>query len=258
MTIIYRSVKGSGLTNDEIDGNFRDLDTRVAALQALLANSTAPTNTALPAITGTDVSGSTLTASTGTWLGSPTTFAYRWKRGGAVITGATSSTYTLTSPDVGTQITVGVIATNGIGSSSEVNSAATPTITGPSVDSRPRYGAGVANAGVAAPAALLASMTAIGSNGSTVVGSAGVGVTINPGAGQYGWMAFEATASASGVTFTDSLGTGGWQGASSSGNNGADDGSSPNTSVVTYSDGTTNWRFFRQDYAGAPDTFSTA
>lgn len=34
MTIVYRSVKGSNLTPAEVDGNFEDLDDRVAALES--------------------------------------------------------------------------------------------------------------------------------------------------------------------------------------------------------------------------------
>lgn len=137
--------------------------------------------------------------------------------------------------------------------------AVTNNVAPTGIDSRPRVGVGIDNP--TDLAALLASLTPISgtSNGSKVIGSGGTGASVAPGAGQYGWAAFEATASASGVTFTDSLGTGGWQGANSiTGNNGADDGSSPNTSTRTFNDGTTNWRFFRQSFGNAPDTFSTA
>jgi hypothetical protein len=45
----------------------------------------APTNTALPAITGTPTVGQMLTADTGTWTGTtPITFAYAWKQCDAV------------------------------------------------------------------------------------------------------------------------------------------------------------------------------
>jgi hypothetical protein len=44
---------------------------------------TAPTNSGLPTISGTPAQGQTLTASTGSWSGSPTSYAYRWQRCGA-------------------------------------------------------------------------------------------------------------------------------------------------------------------------------
>ncbi len=120
-------------------------------------------------------------------------------------------------------------------------------------DTRPRYGVGSATAGVTDPATLLASMAATGSNGSKAAT-----FTVSPAGGQYGWAAFEASASSAGVTFTDPSGPGGWQGASSSGNNFADDGSSPNTSSVTATIGGVTWRFFRQSYSGAATTVTTS
>lgn len=71
-----------------------------------------PTNTVLPSITGT----TTLTASTGTWTNSPSSYAYQWKRDGVNIDGATDSTYILVTADLGTTITVSVTATNAAGS----------------------------------------------------------------------------------------------------------------------------------------------
>jgi hypothetical protein len=97
----------------------------------------APTNTAIPVITGTARTGETLTASRGSWTSSPsasTTYAYQWKRASAVggtytnITSATDRTYDVTDADIGDYIKVSVIATNGIGSSSAVLSAATSVV----------------------------------------------------------------------------------------------------------------------------------
>lgn len=74
----------------------------------------APTNTALPTISGSTDSGSTLTCSTGSWTGSPT-LSYAWIVNGAVRGGATSSTFTVAEPG-GTLVRCDVTATNGGGS----------------------------------------------------------------------------------------------------------------------------------------------
>jgi large repetitive protein len=86
-----------------------------------------PTNTALPSISGTPTVGSTLTANTGTWTGSPT-FTYQWKRDGVPISGATGSTYVVSSADAGHTLIVTVTGTNANGSTS-ADSAPTATVT---------------------------------------------------------------------------------------------------------------------------------
>jgi len=76
-----------------------------------------PANTVLPAVTGTAIVGSTLTTTNGTWTGTPTpTYARQWKRGGTAISGETGLTYLLAAPDIGTNITCTVTATNTAGS----------------------------------------------------------------------------------------------------------------------------------------------
>jgi hypothetical protein len=83
---------------------------------------TAPVNTAVPVISGTAQQGRTLTASTGTWNGSPSSFGYQWEDCDSSgdncvpIGQATGSTYLLGSGDVGSTIRVVVTATNGTGS----------------------------------------------------------------------------------------------------------------------------------------------
>ena len=68
-----------------------------------------PANTALPVVSGTARQGSLLSASNGTWSGSPTSFAYQWRdcgTGGAGcvdVAGATGSSYVLQASDVGTR-----------------------------------------------------------------------------------------------------------------------------------------------------------
>jgi hypothetical protein len=63
---------------------------------------------AVPTITGTAKVGSTLTAVPGTWGPPLVGLAYQWKAGGAVILGATSSTYKPTSAHLGKTLTVAV------------------------------------------------------------------------------------------------------------------------------------------------------
>src|SRR5579875_3288854 len=93
------------------------------------AAGTAPTNTALPAITGTAQVGQTLTAGDGTWTGSPTAYTYAWSscdQYGAncsAISGATSKTYAPVAGDVGHTLRVTVTATNGSGSASATSSS---------------------------------------------------------------------------------------------------------------------------------------
>jgi hypothetical protein len=83
---------------------------------------TAPALQTAPMIRGALVSGATVTASTGTWSGdAPMTYTYVWQRCGllgscAVISGAKSASYTLTSWDVGRRLKVTVTATNARGS----------------------------------------------------------------------------------------------------------------------------------------------
>ncbi len=89
---------------------------------------TAPSNAQPPAISGTPTEGQALTASTGNWNGTtPITYAYSWRRcdktGGSCsgISGATASSYTLTSVDVGNTVRVRVTASNGAGSNSSTS-----------------------------------------------------------------------------------------------------------------------------------------
>ena len=94
----------------------------------------APTNTAIPVITGVARTGETLSNSRGSWTSSPSTYTYQWKRattaGGSYtnIASATDRTYDVTDADIGDYIKVAVTATNGIGASSAVLSAATSVV----------------------------------------------------------------------------------------------------------------------------------
>lgn len=73
-------------------------------------------NTLAPVLTqsgGSPIPGSILTITTnGTWTGSPSGFAYSWKRDGVTIIGENANTYTLLAGDVGKTITGFVTANN--------------------------------------------------------------------------------------------------------------------------------------------------
>jgi hypothetical protein len=83
-----------------------------------------PTNMSSPAISGTTTVGQSLSSSTGTWSGSPTSYAYKWQdcdssgSSCATISGATGSSYVLQPGDVGKTLRAVVTATNAGGSSS--------------------------------------------------------------------------------------------------------------------------------------------
>ena len=102
---------------------------RVGTGTAVIAT-TAPVSTSLPAITGTPTVGKTLSASTGTWSGSPPlSFTYQWVHCTSLcadIAGATSSTYTIVTSDVNTRIEVVVAAKNAAGSASVASNLVGP------------------------------------------------------------------------------------------------------------------------------------
>jgi len=87
----------------------------------------APANTALPTISGVAQAGQTLTGSTGSWTGAPTSFAFQWQRcdsAGATcvdVPGATAATYTLGGADVGSTVRVAVTASNAAGTTTAVS-----------------------------------------------------------------------------------------------------------------------------------------
>jgi hypothetical protein len=89
----------------------------------------APTATVPPSISGTAFVYNTLTASIGTWTGSPFAYSYQWFYAdtGAAISGATSLTYVLTMADLGHTILVKVTALNA-GGSTTASSAATSIV----------------------------------------------------------------------------------------------------------------------------------
>jgi hypothetical protein len=119
-----------------------------SAQTAVVTTVTAPAITAEPVISGSPVEGSTLSTSNGTWSGTGITFAYQWVRCGAdgglpdgsncpTIAGATGSSYSLGSDDIGRRFRVQVTATNSAGTAT-VASNPTDTVTQSTTTGPPR------------------------------------------------------------------------------------------------------------------------
>jgi len=81
----------------------------------------------VPTITGTATVGQTLTAVTGEWS-EGTAFTYQWLLNGNVISGATSSTYTLEGTSAGLTLAVRVTGSNGASTPETKTSAATAAV----------------------------------------------------------------------------------------------------------------------------------
>jgi hypothetical protein len=94
-----------------------------------------PHNTGLPGISGTVSVGKQLTATPGTWTGTPApTFTYQWQKCSQsgpcqAISGATSRTYTPPRSNTGSRLDVLVTGTNSVGSNS-VSAPETAPVTG--------------------------------------------------------------------------------------------------------------------------------
>jgi hypothetical protein len=105
-----------------------------SSVQTGTVAASAPANTVLPTISGEAKDEKTLTASAGTWTGSPTiTYGYQWEacntagESCAAISGATGSTYTIAHAQVGDTIKVKETAKNSAGEAS-ASSVATATV----------------------------------------------------------------------------------------------------------------------------------
>jgi hypothetical protein len=83
-----------------------------------------PTNSVLPAITGTATVGQTLTGTKGTWAGRPTpSILLEWLAAGVVIPGANATTYVLTPSEAGKVITLRGTARSIAGSVAKTSTA---------------------------------------------------------------------------------------------------------------------------------------
>lgn len=101
-----------------------------------VAYTTILTNSVVPTISGTLAPGQVLTATTGTWNVTPDSYGYQWQSSATSngtysnISGATSSTYTLTSSEVGYFLKVVVSATNDAGTVSSTSAATGSAVSG--------------------------------------------------------------------------------------------------------------------------------
>jgi len=121
-TTIYNRGLAAGPRTPQGRNEDFDLEIYMLALQQkqiiveATAGGTAPEFTALPAVSGTPKVGLVLTTTTGTVTGDATiTYSYKWFSGGAEVSGATSSTYTPVTADIGNIIQAQVTATNASG-----------------------------------------------------------------------------------------------------------------------------------------------
>ena len=112
----------------------------------------APTNSALPVVSGTDQQGDTLTTTNGTWSGDPTpTYTYQWERCNgstcADIAGANASSYVASADDVGDTLEAVVTATNPAGHPSATSAPTPPILIAAPVDDVPPAISGIAQEG---------------------------------------------------------------------------------------------------------------
>ena len=108
----------------------------LAGGMAHAASAAAPANTSPPTIAGTPTVGQTLTAETGMWTNTPTSYSYQWLRcnGGGnncvSVANATLKTYTLVGADAGHTMRVRVTATNADGAASAQSAQTAPVASG--------------------------------------------------------------------------------------------------------------------------------
>ncbi|XUM24916.1 beta strand repeat-containing protein [Bradyrhizobium oligotrophicum S58] len=116
-------------------------------------------------VSGTTTQGQTLTANLGSDPdGAASNVVYHWLRDGAVINGATNSTYTLGSNDVGHKISANVTYTDGQGFAENVTSGQTGSVTTP--NHAPTFGTGTTTASVTEDASYAAPAGNLIQNGS--------------------------------------------------------------------------------------------
>ena len=110
--------------------------TLAAGTEVVLQPSDPAAGTAAPSVSGTAQVGQTLTATPGTWTGTPTiAYDYRWQRCDAqgaacqTIAGAEGRSLTLSDADKGSRLRVVVFASNAVSAVSQARSASSAVVT---------------------------------------------------------------------------------------------------------------------------------
>ena len=99
-----------------------------SSASATIGAGSAPAVLTYPQVLGTAELGHTLSATSGEWTGSPSSYSYQWKRCDSdglncVNIGTGATTYQLIEADVGSRIRVEVTATNAYGSTTQLSNA---------------------------------------------------------------------------------------------------------------------------------------
>jgi hypothetical protein len=151
-----------------------------------------PANTSVPVVSGQAVQGQSLSTSSGSWSGSPSSFGYQWQdcsssgSGCSNIGGATGSSYVLQASDVGGTVRSVVTAVNSGGSAS-ASSAVTAVIAA----AAPPSSSG--SVGAPGPAVTCTSTLNPGANVSSAVSSAAGGSVICLNAGSWGTVSISSS-----------------------------------------------------------------
>ena len=105
LILLINAAKGGGLSNLQI----------ISAIDDAVGVAHKPAVIDTPYVSGAAAHGSVLTCTKGNWTGTPTGYAYQWKRG-ATNVGTNAATYTTVPGDVGFGVGCIVTATNATGS----------------------------------------------------------------------------------------------------------------------------------------------
>jgi outer membrane protein assembly factor BamB len=114
--------------------NANGSSTAVTSAASAVVLASPPVNQVAPAIVGDAREGQTLAGSAGTWEGSPSGYAYQWRRCGgtpvdcADIGGETTLSHVVTQADIGSRLVLSVVATNAGGVSDPAESPSTAVV----------------------------------------------------------------------------------------------------------------------------------